>query len=166
MIKKSAKLLIIILFFLFLSCDLDKDISDDEMIRNFQNNEDDFERLRKMAITDSEVMRIDSDFTWLKDNVSFPRPKSDKDLSEERWNEYRKLFKKLKLDNGIVNYESKKIIFFSVGAKDYMYATEEPSPILDSLDQPNFKRSEFEGKSSKTLYRKLKGNWYLYYGVD
>lgn len=166
MTKKSAKLLIIILFLLSLSCHSAKDISDDEMIKHFQNNEADFERLRQMVITDSEIMRIDYDFTWLKDDVTFPRPKSDKDLSEQRWDEYREVFKKLKLDNGIVNYESKKIIFFSVGAKDYMYASEEPSPLLDSLDQPNFNRPEFEGKSSKTLYRKLKGNWYLYYGVD
>jgi hypothetical protein len=163
MVKKIANLLLIIFFLSSLNCNSARDISDDEMIKNFQNNEADFEKLRQMATEDSEVMRIGYDFTWLKDDVSFPRPKSEKDLSEERWNEYRSLFKKLNLKDGIINYENQKILFFMSKGKDYVYSVEEPSAIFNSLDKSNFDRPEFKGKSRKIQYRKLKDNWYLYF---
>jgi hypothetical protein len=147
--------------------------SDAELIKNFQDNEADFERVNQMTKEDSKFVRIANDFNWTKDSAAYPRPKSEKDLSEERWNEYRKLFKKLKLDNGI-NIQPNSIWFTSASSgmvtggseKGYIYLMKEPSPIVDSLDNPNFNLPELQGRKAKILYRKLKNNWYLYYLVD
>ncbi len=148
--------------------------SDAELIKNFQDNESDFQRLNQMAKEDSDFVRIANDFNWTKESTAYPRPKSQKDLSEERWNEYRGLFLKLKLKNGIINSPPKMIWFSSASqglvtggsSKGYMYLIEEPSPLVDSLDEPNFDKPELEGKDFKILYKKLKDNWYLYYEVN
>jgi hypothetical protein len=148
--------------------------SDAELIKNFQNNEADFERLNQMAKEDSDFVRIADNFNWTKDSAAYPRPKSEKDLSEERWNEYRSLFKKLNLKMGISNSQPKEVWLLAStkgmvtggSEKGYMYLMEEPSPIIDSLDNPNFNLPELQGRKAKILYRKLKNNWYLYYLVD
>lgn len=148
--------------------------SDNELIQNFQNNEADFEKLNQMAKEDSDFVRIAHHFNWTKESADYPPSKLKKVLPEERWNEYRNLFDKLNLTAGICNYQPKEVWFLASGkgmvtggsTKGYMYLAEEPSPIIESLDKPNFNRPEFEGKSSAILYRKLKGNWYLYYEID
>lgn len=44
-------------------------------------------------------------------------------------------------------------------AKGYAYAREQPGPLVDSIDA----NSDPGSPESKTLYRRLKGNWYLHY---
>jgi hypothetical protein len=148
--------------------------SDAELIKNFQNNEADFERLNQMAKGDSDFVRIANNFNWTKESAAYPRPKSEKDLSEERWNEYKSLFLKLKLKDGIGNYQPNSVWFLPASkgmatggsSKGYMYLIEEPFPLVDSLDEPNFDRPEFRERNSKILYKKLKDSWYLFYEVD
>ncbi|MGI9036430.1 MAG: hypothetical protein ACR2GD_10390 [Pyrinomonadaceae bacterium] len=169
-----------LIFIAFLSSDLldfglsTPHPSDEVLIKNFQNNENDFEKLNQMAKEDSDFVRIANDFNWTKESIAYPRPKSEKDLSEKRWNEYRSLFRKLNLKMGIINSQPEGVGFLAStkgmvtggSEKGYMYLIEEPFPIVDSLDEPNFSRPELEGRNNKILYRKLKDNWYLYYLVD
>jgi hypothetical protein len=67
---------------------------------NFKQHLDEFERLLKMAQQDSRLNRIAADFTWLDTTSQWPR--EDPGLSNNRWDEYRSLFKSLSLTEGIV----------------------------------------------------------------
>jgi hypothetical protein len=75
--------------------------SDDELIRNFQKNEADFNKLVAMSNEDPKVIRIAPDFTRLENNWRWPRPESELGFSKQRWGEYRALFNKLGLESGI-----------------------------------------------------------------
>lgn len=121
-----------------------------------------------MANEDSKVIRIAYDFTWLDDNLNWPRPESQLGFSKNRWDEYRTLFTKLGLRGGLSRRtDLPGTIFFiastkglSLGgsAKGYVYSTEERSPLLSSLDHVSVQM-----KDRVPVYEKLSANWYLYY---
>lgn len=140
--------------------------SDAALIKNFYENIGGFEKLREMAVNDRKLIRIANDFTWLDDNVSFPRPKSEQGISDERWNVYREYFEKLKLKKGIAQYPTEGKIFFIAeskglvtggSSKGYAYFDAEPSPIVDSLDDARFLEPP-----KYRAFKRIKGNWYLY----
>jgi hypothetical protein len=145
--------------------------SDQALIQNFQSHEADFDLLVRMAQEDSKVVRIAPDFTWLDNNARWPRPESEIGFSTQRWNDYRRLFKKLDLSAGILNYNHDFILLLAStqglvtggSGKGYAYCVKEPSPIIESLDNFNFKDSKRE---MNYIYRKLKGTWYLFYEVS
>ena len=65
--------------------------SDQALRARFLANRVDFERLVAMSDEDSHLTRIAPDFTWLDDDVSWPR--RNVGISEQRWNDYRELFR-------------------------------------------------------------------------
>jgi hypothetical protein len=140
--------------------------SDQYLERVFAANQPEFEKLISMANEDSHVVRIASDFTWLDTSAAWPRPESELGFSNQRWDEYRRLFSKLGLTSGLVNDAPGFVLFFASSkglvtggsTKGYAYCATEPKFIVDSLDHPSF-------KDSSILYKKLKGNWYLFYQV-
>jgi hypothetical protein len=67
--------------------------------QNFQEHRAQFATLGEMANADRRVVRIASDFTWLRDNSSWPR--ADVGFSESRWNDYRRLFRELEIQHGM-----------------------------------------------------------------
>lgn len=67
--------------------------SDQALRARFFAHRADFERLLAMVNEDSRLTRIAPDFTWLDDNVAWAR--KDVGISESRWNEYRRLLRKL-----------------------------------------------------------------------
>jgi hypothetical protein len=118
------------------------------------------------------VQRIASEFTWLQNNAGWPRPESELGFSRQRWDEYRKLFKELKITGGLARSPQQQpidIMFIasSYGLatggsyKGYLYSTEEQSPIVDS---PELEQAEM--KNTRSVYKKLKGNWYIFYLAD
>ena len=141
--------------------------TDDELAVTYWKYEADFQRLAEMSDRDEQVTRIASNFTWLKTNAAWPRPESEWGISKARWEEYRSLFKKLALREGITREESGDVIYFtasSVGlmtdgaSKGYAFARTQPESIVDSLDDPT---SWPQGKHM--YFRRLKGNWYLFF---
>jgi hypothetical protein len=162
-----------LLLFLIAGCSLACDTahpSDDSLIQNFQSHEADFDQLIRMAAEGSKVVRIASDFTWTEKSAAWPRPESELGFSKERWDEYRRLFKKLDLDAGILNYQPDLVFLVAStqglltggSGKGYVYSLKEPSPIVESLKDVSFEGSE---KSMNFAYKKLKGHWYLFYDV-
>lgn len=145
--------------------------SDASLIRNFNEHETDFNRLVNMAETDSHVVRIADGFTWLDTNVSWPRSESELGFSKSRWAEYRSIFKKLGIKDGINRREDiPGTIFFIVSSngaalhgtsKGYAYTTKEPSPLAESLDGLNRQL-----KPMVPVYKRLQSNWYLYFEID
>ncbi|HLL60566.1 MAG TPA: hypothetical protein VK338_02525 [Candidatus Nitrosocosmicus sp.] len=142
--------------------------SDKQLIKRFYSNEKDFARLVTMSDEEKKVIRISTKFTRLEENWNWPR--EDIGFSQNRWNLYRALFKKLKINGGIKreNHDHDTVIYFiassrglavSGSTKGYAYSKKNLTPLFSSLD--NIKFSE-----SGIAYKKLKDNWYLYYDYE
>ncbi len=146
--------------------------SDDNLIRNFQRNDADFNRLVSMSNEDSKVIRIANDFTRLENNWAWPRPDSELGFSKQRWDEYRALFSKLGLESGLSREIDSKgpVIYltaFSKGmvnrgsSKGYAYSEHDLSPVFDSLDKKPVELSKRQ--EHDVVYRQIKPHWYLSY---
>jgi hypothetical protein len=112
----------------------------------------------------------------LNDNWAWPRPPATLGFSTSRWDEYRELFSRLDLPVGLERAEPQDgiYVYFPVSTKGlgnghgsekgYAYLEKEVQPLLDSLDDESvaafYARKKPEHRV--TLYRRLKGNWYLY----
>jgi len=141
----------------------------------FNGDADSLDTLRKMAQSDLSLIRIARDFTWLQDKSNWPR--EDVGLTRARWAEYRGLFEKLQVQEGIVRTaEFPGAIFFILRSKGicvagsssgYVYSelplgpvTESPAIALDA-----------EARSHPELgyayvFRRLIPNWYAFYEFD
>lgn len=152
-----------------------KKLDDPELLANFDRNFDGFEQLRAMTEQDNHLIRIANDFTWLDTSSKWPR--ADIGLITERWDEYRALFAKLSLPEGIVRTaDFPGTIFFVARARGlctggssagYAYSTSALSPTTQS---PAKDLDEEARKNPKQyyayLFRPLKPNWYAFYEVD
>jgi hypothetical protein len=150
-------------------------LNSSELESNFQRHPNVFEALRAMAEQDSGVIRIASDFTWLENNTKWPR--EDVGFSETRWNDYRKLFTKLSLHEGIVRTKDfQRAIFFIAqtrglctgGSSDgYVYSSIPLSPLVKSpADALNAGTRQNPGKHYSYVFKTLAANWYTFYEVD
>lgn len=100
-----------------------------------------------------------------------PDSKSKLGITDDRWKEYKKLFDKLGLKEGIVNNQPDLVEFISSAegvimggsVKGYVFLKKEPENVVDSIDDITFRNSN---KSINIAYRKIKDNWYLFYEVD
>jgi hypothetical protein len=142
--------------------------SKDEVLEaNFSKYETDFQVLLEKSQADYKVIRIASDFTWLDNNAAWPRPESEWGISNERWDEYRNLFKKLGLNGGILRDNQGEITYLIVSSsglitngssKGYAYCKSEPAPIVSSLDD-----TTSWPKGKRIIFKQLRGHWYLFY---
>ena len=135
--------------------------SSQELINNFHNHRPEFERLLQMAQEDPELYRVAYDFT---------RPENPETIgvTQERLDEYRRLFDALNLEAGIEKgrddvwlIASARGLSISGSAKGYIYSQTPPGLIvedLDSYDSP-------DGRSF-TAFQKIEENWYLYYDYE
>ena len=160
----------VVLLSLHVSCSDSPHPSDAALEKIFREHETEFESLLSVSKIDSKVMRIAPDFTWLVDDASWPRPKEKLGFSEDRWNQYRQLFQKLELMNGLLSYQDEKITYFLASTKGlvtggsgkgYVYSEKGLEPLADSLDKVS---PELLNKSAnRTVYKRIKPNWYLFY---
>ena len=145
--------------------------SDATLEREFAAHRSTFERLATMAEEDRRVVRIAPDFTWLEDNLAWPRPDSKLGFSVERWNQYRQIFRELSLDVGTNRRMDKPGVLFLIASakglvtggsdKGYAFSQKPPGPLHESLD--SFPQGSTSGAPS---FKHLDGNWYLYLQWD
>lgn len=145
--------------------------SDEALRARFLAHRVDFEKLVVMANEDSHLTRIASDFTWLDDDVAWPR--KNVGFTEQRWNDYRQMFQKVGDSEGIVKGNNPaRIMFpiFTVGlvpsgaAKGLVYSQEPLSPVLKSLDKrPPEKFWDGPDRSHVLVYKPIEDHWYIYY---
>jgi hypothetical protein len=151
--------------------------SDDYLIQNFNQHRQELDKLLDMAHADHEVIRIAPDFTRLESTWQWPRPLDQLGFSEERWDEYKQLFKVTGLTNGIESSEEGSI-FFSVSAtglgnghgrdKGYVYLSDKAVkgisslPSLDDAAIEKFFAQDPRWNGHAMLFRHLNGRWYLY----
>lgn len=119
-----------------------------------------------MSEQDTRVVRIAPDFTGLDSNGAWPRPDSLLGISHARWNEYRRLFKRVGSDNGLGRGPDGSVevviraygLAISGGARGYLFSPSPPSPLgtpLGSLPS-----------SSGVRYQPLSGGWYIFDSFD
>ena len=145
--------------------------SDDALRATFVSHRADFERLVVMAKEDSHLPRIAPDFTWLDDDVAWPR--KNVGISEQRWSDYKQLFRKIGAPEGILNYTNPTVIMFPIvstgsvpsGAeKGLAYSQGSLSPILKSLDaRPPKKFWNGPDRDHMLAYKPIENHWYIYY---
>jgi hypothetical protein len=75
--------------------------TDAKLKKVFDGNRDDFDKLLNMSMQDVRVTQVKFDTTALDMDDSWPR--KDVGLSEKRWEEYRQLFRKLGIKDGIAH---------------------------------------------------------------
>src|SRR5690348_4598406 len=141
------------------------------LTKEFVTHRADFERIVAMANADPRLTRIAPDFTWLENSVAWPR--DDVGISEQRWDEYRRLFRSAGAPDGIIRdpVTGRVIIpLISEGLvptgweKGVVYSPTPPSPVLHSLDErPPDKLWDGPDRSHVLVYKPIKDHWYLYY---
>jgi hypothetical protein len=138
-------------------------ISDSDLEKVFQENRGDFEKIVQMSDEDSNVMRIAFDFTRV-DGKESSSDDSELGFSKERWDAYKTIFRRLRIEKGITRGEDGTIIFlaFTKGVfgsgitKGFMFTKRNTDCDVDSLD--DLKR--FRGRYF--LCKRLELSWYLY----
>jgi hypothetical protein len=145
--------------------------SDEALRTRFQAHRDDFERLVAMANEDSRLTRIAPDFTWLVDDVAWPR--KDVGISKERWNDYRQIFRRAGAPEGIAKGTNPTRIIFPIMSqglvpagftKGLVYSQTPLSPVLRSLDErPPDKLWDGPDRSHVLVYKPIDNHWYIYY---
>ena len=116
--------------------------SDAALTQQFNRHRNELETLATMANEDSGMSRIARDFTWRRDSVAWPRPESEWGITEARWDQYRRLFRKVGATAGLIQDQQGNIYFLlhtegSVvygASKGFVYCqTTDASPSVGSL---------------------------------
>jgi hypothetical protein len=145
--------------------------SDEALRARFLAHRVDFERLVAMANEDSRLTRIAPDFTWLDDDAAWPRKNIG--ISEQRWNDYRQIFRRVGASHGISNFTNPTLIVFpimSIGLvpssaeKGLVYSQSPLRPVLKSLDK-KLPRELWDGpdRSHVLVYTPIENHWYIFY---
>lgn len=151
-----------------LGCDIYRDMhkevpKDSELERIFRENRESFVTLVRMAEEDSAVTRIAYDFTWVSGSGS-SSDTGETGISDERWDEYKALFRKTRLEKGINREENGTVTFlaFTRGlavsglTKGYLFTKNNRDCSATSLDDLD------EHRDSHFICKKIDENWYLY----
>ena len=88
--------------------------SDQKLAKEFYKKRTDLERLVAMLAEDSQMTRIAPDFLWTEDSAAWPRPESQWGISRVRWDEYKSLFKRAGVDDGIAGWRKSNETLFLV----------------------------------------------------
>jgi hypothetical protein len=131
----------------------------------------DFQRLVVMASEDSHLTRIAPTFTWLDNDVAWPR--KNVGISEQRWNEYRQIFQRVGTSDGTLKGVNPNRIIFPIASeglvptgfqKGLVYSKEPLAPVLKSLDESPPKRYwNGPDRSHVLAYKLIAPHWYIYF---
>jgi hypothetical protein len=116
-----------------------------------------------MSNDDRNVTRISYDFTWVTGS-GLSTDTGQLGFSEERWQEYKLLFRKLNLESGINRGDDQSVwlVAFSGGlgtsglSKGYLY-----SPVKRDCQESNLDFPEAV-KETTVACKHLDGHWYLF----
>jgi hypothetical protein len=137
--------------------------SDQVLLTDFENHKAEFNQLLEMFLADKKMSRVSYHFTR-------PENPSEVGVSEQRLQEYRDLFAKLDLSDGMEGNKDKDMVWFyaslsgvtvATSSKGFAYSSKPPQYLANSLDGY---RSP-DGKAY-TVFRHIEGNWYLYLDVE
>lgn len=137
-----------------------------ELQKEFSSRIATLEKLREMSGEDHSVVRIAPKFTRLENNWSWPRPPEKLGFSTNRWNEYRRLFNKIGVTDGLQREDGDTIFFFMescglvTGGRSYGYA-------YVPKDLPNKIINQFSDFHQKGIgYVPLSNHWYIFVEIS
>ena len=141
---------------------------DAELSKRLAEHRRDFEQLVSMARADKELVRIAPDFTWTTSSVAWPRPDSQLGFAPARWDEYRRLFRGLGLEAGVLRPpDHRDAVYLLVqtkglvtggSTKGYAYSDTALEPRCESLDAPL--------RDEGTCFKPLDDRWYIFLQQD
>lgn len=111
---------------------------------------------------------IRSKFTYLATDASWPR--TDIGFSQDRWNEYRDLFRELNIDGVTRRTDYPSSVFIDVyvsggvlgsSAKGYVYSKGPLDPLTQSLD-PMPTDLYKKNKGHAIVFESLAPDWYMF----
>jgi len=167
-INLKLTLRVFLLALLTAGCGFDNSMpSDKAMEENFRSREADFKKLVTMLKEDSNLAEVNFGGAYLR---SHDRPKAE--IPAQRINEYRRLLRQIGVDS-VTNFDGKNSFVFLFWSgwrenvphktyKQYYYDEKPPSPLVDSLNQPE----ELPGERKFEAYKRIADNWYLLYSRD
>jgi hypothetical protein len=138
----------------FVGCQ--RHLTDEEMIRQFYEHNDEFKQLLVMMKSEKNMYGHPISSGWLMKND---------DIDKNRVKEYRSLMKKVKLSSISVNNEKNYFFFDKTytgiiairsSRKGYFYTEKEESDLVDNLDTyVSPRRHDF-------IARRIDKNWYIF----
>lgn len=145
--------------------------SDTNLQKRFSHNQVAFNSLVQMSNQDWHVVTVTSGFTWLDTDFAWPR--KDIGFPQQRWDEYKRLFRELGL--GVLSRrgdypDSVFLIVSGSGVlggidKGYAYSPHPLSPILQSLES-SLPKNLFDSHGHAIAFKPLTKNWYIYREED
>lgn len=143
--------------------------SDSWYDRQFRMHQADLNRIAQMSHEDGHVVRVSPDFTWLENNVRWPRPVSQLGFTPERWEEYKQLFRRVGSETGFSRPEiagRRQILLVAIetsgvaaggSERGFAFCDVNPMEIIHagSVGDDESMRSQFH-------FRHIEGNWYTY----
>jgi hypothetical protein len=146
---------------------------DDALLeKQFSKQRRNFERLVKMMDEDSQMSRIAPDFTWRKDNLSWPRPESEWGISKQRWNDYKRMFAEVGLRDGTTRRENSSDILLVVWSSGIVPSGVSISFLYCDPPRNGFRHTEIpctekkdsgraEGNGNTYRYKEIAQDWYI-----
>jgi len=159
--------LFFLLMFLTWSCEAP---SDTALRSQFQSDRSELDTLDRMSQEDAGGIRITGDFARLENNWGWARPKSKKDITREKWNEYQRLFHEVHL-SGLDKDKVGNVYF--VAATDFVagrttkgfvhciHFGDRDQTFLPCMEQRDHGQVE-EAGDKRYSYHKLGQNWYIF----
>jgi hypothetical protein len=137
---------------------------DSTMIERFWRVRPDLEKVVAMTGQEHGLHRIATDFVQLDDDFAPTVAERRAQLSDDRWAEYRRLFRRARLPDG-VSFGPERVYFFDYATgfagsgerKGYVWSPVAPSPLVGSLDDAADKPGPTD------VFRHIDGPWYLEY---
>jgi hypothetical protein len=156
-----------LLMFLTWSCEAP---SDTALTSQFQSHRSELNALVLMSQEDAGGIRITGDFARLENNWGWASPKSKKEITREKWNEYQRLFHEVHL-SGLDKDKVGNVYFvaatdFAAGdtTKGFVHCTSfgnRDQTFLPCVEQRDRGQVE-EAGDKRYSYRKLGQNWYIF----
>jgi len=156
-----------LLMFLTWSCEAP---SDTVLTSQFQSHRSELDTLDRMSQEDAGGIRITGDFARLENNWGWARPKSKRDITREKWNEYQRLFREVHL-SGLDKDKVGNVYF--VAATDFVAGDttkgfvhcinfgNRDRTFLPCVEQRDRGQVE-EAGNKRYSYRRLGQNWYIF----
>lgn len=143
--------------------------SDASLERRFQQHTADLEQIVKMMEQDVHMQRIAEDFT--RNDDWDEHPGRAREISEQRWNQYREIFRRAGVPMGTVRQSDDiEIKAWAAGlaiagrSLSYVHCGKSSADIK-SIYPPCRERKEsgtFEQNDVFIRYRRIQGDWYIY----
>jgi hypothetical protein len=142
--------------------------SDEQLTQDFQQHRQAFDALLKMVQQERQVTRVANDFIWIDGAMTVPENERSRYLPDERFAKYKRIFKALDLESGVVRYQDGGVGFLrsssgivtSGSAKGYVWSPAYKGPKLATSDPRSLEEACIP-KTGCSSARQIAPNWYI-----